>query len=84
MWSIYSNPDPHRFPFRGYYGPILTWILTGVKYRRQSSANSLVVDFTASGHELFLPSPQRHPLLEENWTVFSVAEGDLLPVLKAH
>jgi hypothetical protein len=60
MWSIYSNPDPHVSPFshllrhaRGWGGPILTRILTVVWYRGQSSANSMVVDFTASRHELF-------------------------------
>jgi hypothetical protein len=41
----------------------------GVRYKRQSSVNSLVVDFTTSSHELFSSSPQRPHLLEEDRTV---------------
>jgi hypothetical protein len=43
---------------------ILTRILMGVQYRTQSSANSWVVDSTASGHGLFSSSPQRPPWLD--------------------
>jgi hypothetical protein len=55
----------------------------GVRYRRQSSANSLVVDCTASCHELFTFSSNAS-FVGGRPVSFSGAEGDVLPVLKAH
>jgi hypothetical protein len=55
----------------------------GVRYRRQSSVNNLVVDLTASGHKLFTFS-SKVSFVGGRPDGFMVAEGDVLPVLKAH
>jgi hypothetical protein len=42
-----------------------------------------MVDFTVSGHELFTLS-SKAPYVGGRLDSFRVAEGDVLPVLKAH
>jgi hypothetical protein len=71
------------FEFNHKIWALSCYLLTGIWYREQSSANSLVVDFTASGHELFSLFPQRF-LFGGRPNSFRVAEGDVLQVLKAH